>query len=241
MKEFLRYLAHKYLEILLLGIVAGLLYVTHVPVESWAYALVPIGLFLAVYEYESIRMFPYRFALLARRHRLEILLFVIIAVLAGFWNPDIELGGAIFIAYFVLVFFINSEFLQRGIARGFDDARRDVLSLALLGILFTLLVIWEFKAESIFFLLAFVAFLLYQWDSRVLAAGALLSLAACPFLLIAGEDSLAEQMAVWAYYFLVMTVVLQIVEFKRGERSEPQEKVVIPPKRHNLVLDLRQR
>ena len=223
MRQIARSLAHKRLEMALFVVIAAFLSVEHVPLPISFYVLIPLGFFLAVYEYESIRMFPYRFALLTRRYRLEILLLVIIAVLAGFWNPGIGLGGAVFIAYFVLVFFINSEFLQRGITRSFGDVRRDVLSLALLIILLTLLVIWEFKAESMFFLLAFVAFLLYQWDSRVIAAGALVSLVACPFLLIAGEDALAEQMAVYAYYFLVMTVALQIVEYKRHPNKHAKD------------------
>ena len=49
----------------------------------------------------------------------------------------------------------------------------------------------------------------------MVATGAIVSLAACPVLLIAQQQSVAEQMAVYAYYFLVMTVALQIVEYKR--------------------------
>mgnify|MGYP001619711074 CR=1 FL=1 len=67
---------------------------------------------------------------------------------------------------------------------------------------------------------------------RVIAAGALVSLASCPFLLIVGEDSFAEQMAVYAYYFLVMTVVLQIIEFKRS--PSPEQKPAA-----NRIIDLR--
>jgi hypothetical protein len=61
----------------------------------------------------------------------------------------------------------------------------------------------------------FLAFALYELDNRVIGVLALISLATCPFLLQFKQDALAEQMAVYAYFFLVMTVVLQIIEFKR--------------------------
>src|SRR5437016_833192 len=70
---------------------------------------------------------------------------------------------------------------------------------------------WEAAALWCFFL----AFLLFAWDTRIPGVLALLFLASCPVLLIFHLDTRAEQSAVYAYYFLVMTVVLQIVEYKR--------------------------
>lgn len=61
----------------------------------------------------------------------------------------------------------------------------------------------------------FLAFLIYRWDNRILGAMAILLLVACPILLALSQQAWAEQVAVWAYFLLVMTVVLQIVEFKR--------------------------
>jgi len=49
-----------------------------------------------------------------------------------------------------------------------------------------------------------------------------LSLASCPFLLSFKKDELAEKMAVYAYFFLVMTVVLQIVEYRRDLKNEKE-------------------
>ena len=78
-----------------------------------------------------------------------------------------------------------------------------------------LLFIWQFSFEVIFFLTLFLAFALYGWDNRVIGGLALLSLASCPFLLLFKQADLAEIMAVYAYFFLVLTVVLQIIEYQR--------------------------
>lgn len=241
MKEVLGYIAHKHLELVLLAVVAGLLYVTHAPMSFWGYALVPLGFSLAVYDMAVARELASRALAASKRFRLEIFLFIILAVLAVFWDSSIELAGAGLIAYVVFVIILNSRHVQWGIAQGWGDVKRDMLSFALLAIFLALLIIWEFKTESIFFLITFATFLLYRWESRVIAALALASLALCPLLLIIGEDALAEQMAVYAYYFLVMTVVLQIIEFKRGERSEPREEGATLQHDAKPVLDLRQK
>ena len=69
----------------------------------------------------------------------------------------------------------------------------------------------------------FVLFLLYEWENRVFGVLALLALAACPILLALKLDDVAEQVAVYAYFFLVMTVALQLVEFKRHPERFPEE------------------
>lgn len=63
--------------------------------------------------------------------------------------------------------------------------------------------------------LLFLLFLVYEWENRIIGVLVLISLASCPFLLSFHQDAFAETMAVYAYFFLVMTVTLQIVEFKR--------------------------
>jgi hypothetical protein len=73
--------------------------------------------------------------------------------------------------------------------------------------------IWKLGIISGLLWLLFLSFLLFEWDSRVIAFLALVSLASCPFLLILKKEAPAEQMAIYAYYFLVMTVVLQIIEY----------------------------
>ena len=67
------------------------------------------------------------------------------------------------------------------------------------------------------FLVLFYALIsaLFILDSRIAAGAALLLLAACPFLLIFKKDVWAEGAAVYAYYFLVITVVTQVRELKK--------------------------
>lgn len=77
------------------------------------------------------------------------------------------------------------------------------------------------RAGILWFL--FVLFLVYEWENRVFGIAALLCLAACPVLLSLKLDDRAEQVAVYAYFFLVMTVALQLVELKRHPERFPEE------------------
>ncbi len=238
MKDAIRYIARyigrKHLELLLFVILATLLYSLQVSLPVAFSVLTAVGLILGTYEWKPVRESPYFLVAMIKRFSLEIVLFVILGFLMMLWEAGLELSGIVLFVYFISIIGLNSRYVQWGIARGLGDMRRDALSFALLIIFLTLLIIWEFKTESIFFLITFSAFLLYGWDSRVVAGGALVSLASCPFLLIVGEDAFAEQMAVYAYYFLVMTVVLQIIEFKlHPELSTEEEKPVA-----NRIIDL---
>jgi len=89
--------------------------------------------------------------------------------------------------------------------------------------------------------LIFLAFLFYGWESRIVAGGALIFLITCPILLAFHQDALAETMAVQAYLFLTMTVILQVVELKRKkevgeikETSNIKEKIL--NKKNNIIL-----
>jgi hypothetical protein len=65
----------------------------------------------------------------------------------------------------------------------------------------------------------FVAFWRFRWDARAVGVCALVCLVTCPILLSTNHDVLAETMAVCAYFFLVITVTLQIIELKRHEQK----------------------
>jgi hypothetical protein len=71
--------------------------------------------------------------------------------------------------------------------------------------------------------LLFLLFLVYEWENRIIASLALICLASCPFLLSFNNNTLAETMAVYAFFFLVMTVALQIIEYKRHPERFPDE------------------
>ena len=48
----------------------------------------------------------------------------------------------------------------------------------------------------------------------------LVFLISCPVLLILKKDSIAETMAIYAYYFLVITVLTQFRQLKAEDRSD---------------------
>ena len=84
--------------------------------------------------------------------------------------------------------------------------------------------------DTAFFWSLFLAFLFFAWDSRYVGALAILALTACPILLSLDLQEYAEQMAVYAYYLLVITVVLQIIEYKRPRKLKVvQVKEIAPP------------
>ena len=97
-----------------------------------------------------------------------------------------------------------------------EDKRRWGLIVLILS--FGVLFFWSLSSALLWLL--FLLFLVYQWENRIIATFALILLASCPFLLAFKKEDLAETMAVYAYFFLVMTVVLQIVEYIRDQRNE---------------------
>jgi hypothetical protein len=65
----------------------------------------------------------------------------------------------------------------------------------------------------------FVTFVIYGWDDRIVGAMSLGSLITCPFLIWLEYPDWAETMALYAYYFLTMTVVLRLVGFIRHSKK----------------------
>ena len=88
------------------------------------------------------------------------------------------------------------------------------------GVMVGLFVFTSLTSIDIFFWIFFVAMLLWRFDSRIAIGGALMCLIAIPILLVAHRnfgyvegEVWSEKVAVWAYYFLVIGVVGQIVEY----------------------------
>lgn len=93
------------------------------------------------------------------------------------------------------------------------------------GYLFTL------PAEPLFFIGFILAIIYYEMDSRVSIALALVCLVTIPILLSLFNKNIlyqgeiwAEQVAVWAYYFLVIGVVRQIFEYRADAKAEAKKK-----------------
>jgi hypothetical protein len=109
----------------------------------------------------------------------------------------------------------------------FKLIKKDILSKKKWGIALIIVSIFigmylNLSAGLLWFL--FLIFALYGWESRIICVMALLCLATCPFLLHFKKDILAEQVAVYAFFFLVMTVVLQIIEYKRHPKIYKDDK-----------------
>ena len=100
-----------------------------------------------------------------------------------------------------------------------NKKKRGVLALVLAG-----LFLWWFGTSAGLLWFLFLMFLFYGWENRIIGVLALISLASCPFLLVFKKDAWAETMAVYAYFFLVMTVVLQIIEYKRRPKLYEESK-----------------
>lgn len=102
----------------------------------------------------------------------------------------------------------------------------------ILGLLNTIIVFVFF--ENTFFLsssnvigyllvLYIVLSLTWKINSRVSVAAALLLLMSCPFFLISAQEQLAENVAVYVYYFLVIGVFLQLKEYALEEKIPVRE------------------
>ncbi len=71
-----------------------------------------------------------------------------------------------------------------------------------------------------------IVFLVFRWSSTYILFPALVSLLVCPFLEIVKADSLAEQMALHAYFFLIVALVVRFVEFVRDKEENTAENPV---------------
>ena len=89
-----------------------------------------------------------------------------------------------------------------------------IITIILIFAIFKEIVIFDF----LILLYALIS-ILFLIDSRYAAGAALIFLAACPFLLILKKDLWAESAAIYAYYFLVITVITQIRELKKEKNN----------------------
>ncbi len=149
--------------------------------------------------------------------KLYLILLLIAFVLLVIWEVKVEFafGAVILLPVVVYIFFLKRKSIVNLLEIVRNDVLKKKLQTILLVMLLVLMVMWKFDYESIALWMLFLSFLFYGWESRIIAVLALLALISCPFLLIYKRDVLAEQMAIYAYYFLVMTVILQIVDLKR--------------------------
>ncbi len=104
----------------------------------------------------------------------------------------------------------NVKFKISGVQVGRHHIRGRNLSIVL--VLLCILLFWGFGFSVTIFFALFFIFVVNKWSSRIIAACALVSLSACPFLLVYKQEPIAERFAVYAYYLLTLTVVLLVIE-----------------------------
>jgi hypothetical protein len=108
----------------------------------------------------------------------------------------------------------------RAIASAVYDVRRSPLADVFLLVIFALTRAWSLPWDATLCIIIFWAFLLFPWDSKILAGSALAFVIACPLLLSANAGALALQSAIFGFYFLIMTVVVQTMEYLRQKKRE---------------------
>ena len=99
-----------------------------------------------------------------------------------------------------------------------------VMVIAILLIVASLKGVGAFNFLILFYALISVLFIL---DSRWSAAAAVLLLASCPVLLILKREGWAESAAIYAYYFLVITVVTQVRELRIEKRPVDKRRLTV--------------
>jgi hypothetical protein len=96
---------------------------------------------------------------------------------------------------------------------------KDVILLAV-SVVLGIYLKWSISEVAVF--VVFIFIILHPLPSRFLAMPALFFLILTPFFLIFKQELIAEQVAIYCYYFLVMTVIMGIYEIY-SERSTEEE------------------
>lgn len=116
------------------------------------------------------------------------------------------------------------------------DRKRHRINPYLILIMGYILLIINIILESRFYSIewAFIGFVIvtvlyhdFKIDSRFFILPAILLLGYVPFLLIGKQDAIAETTAIYVYYFLVVGVVLQLIEYiEKIENSVDFERIM---------------
>jgi len=77
---------------------------------------------------------------------------------------------------------------------------------------------WNWVDLALF--LTFLGIILHPLPSRWFAFSSILLLVATPALLAFKQEDWAEQIAIYAYYFLIFTVMMAVYELKKEEKTE---------------------
>jgi len=79
------------------------------------------------------------------------------------------------------------------------------------------------ESELTVFLIYIAALIIYVWrryDARMFVETAIFLLIACAVILASGYEKYANQVAVWAYYFLVVGVIGLFIDYLREGKND---------------------
>lgn len=74
---------------------------------------------------------------------------------------------------------------------------------------------YALSVAEVFILAYFGISMIWELSSRISAFAALILIASEPFLLYFKNDALAETLAVYAFYFLVITVIQEMISLRK--------------------------
>jgi len=201
-------------------VIGVLLYIWGVPTMTVYVVMGVCGIILTFYDHRLVIYIRRLLVELVRMVMLELVALTVLGLALIVSGCGVTVGIIIFVCITFGVAVIRSTYLLDRVLQFFADILAQPRLGVLLLIVFVLMLIWNVTTESICFLMFFLAFLMYRWSSRLPGVLAILTLTACPILLALKLDAAAEQTAVYAYLFLVMTVVLQIIEYWRESRKK---------------------
>jgi hypothetical protein len=145
----------------------------------------------------------------------------LIIILIGFLASGINFSDNIFTLFGVSLFGLFLLFFVLLFAhKGYEKTIHHIHPSVALAFSYALVILNMFLGSRIYslewaflgFLVITVLFYDFKIDSRFLILPAILLLGYLPFLLVGKFEALAETIAVYVYYFLVVGVILQIIE-----------------------------
>lgn len=146
--------------------------------------------------------------------KLEFILLLIVLTLLIIWQLNVDtiiLGISLFA---ILLYGWRSGFIEKGIKRIAQDIKSKIMYTFLLAIILSLLLMWKFNVQIIIFVAVFLAFIFYKWDSRFIISIGLSLLGIVPIILVFRKETfVVEIIVVYAYYFLITGLLLQIIEY----------------------------
>ena len=104
------------------------------------------------------------------------------------------------------------------------DFRAHTVRTAIIFAILTTVFIFSENILLAFLVGTILAILFLGWDSRFFIGFALIFLIFCPFLLAFDKQAIAEKLAVYAYYLLVVGVIMQLIQHFKDEMAAKSHK-----------------